>query len=406
MTLTAAQIVSRLRKRFEPPEWVLMEEFHNATGANSTHRFDALAFNVWPSRGMIRVGLEVKVSRSDFARELANHDKRAAIERHCHEVYFAVAKGVCEPREVPEPWGLLVEHGDTLKCAVKPKFRDVGPMDPGLGLVAIRRLHEQLAQQHQRHYIFEGEQVTQEQIDALVAKQYEVREQRFREQVARMDEERAELTRQSNTVERWKDIWKRLRVRAGEQAWRMVIDEPPGPEEIERVIKALRARELGDLEETLRRAHSRLADIPRALGELVVILGLLVADLRVPSSPLSTPRSGPPTTSRPGQDERPAARLRGLVPRRPRPPRHHPRDQDVLGADRLHQHLQARRARPVLQPRPRPPRQRGRARRAGVLDGDRARHMMLSTRRAIGQIGNGADVARRVCLVARWTTTT
>lgn len=264
MTLTAAQIVSRLRKRFEPPEWVLMEEFHNATGANSTHRFDGLAFNVWPSRGMVRVGLEVKVSRSDFARELANHDKRAAIEKHCHEVYFAVAKGVCEPREVPEPWGLLVEHGDTLKCMVKPKFRDVGPMDPALGLVAIRRLHEQLAQQHQRHYMFAGDEVTQEQIDAVVAKTYEAREQRYREQAAAMDTERESLRRELAAVERWKDIWKRLRVRAGEQAWRMVIDEPPGPEEIESVIKALRARELAELEDNIRRAHARLSEIVTA----------------------------------------------------------------------------------------------------------------------------------------------
>ena len=270
MTLTAADIITRLRKRFEPPEWVLLEEFHNATGGAATHRFDALAFNVWPSRGMVRVGVEVKVSRSDFARELANHDKRAAIEKHCHEVYFACAKGVCEPREVPEPWGLLVEHGDTLKCAVKPKFRDVGPMNPSLGLVAIRRLHEQLAQAHQRHYIFEGEQVTQEQIDALVAKGHERREEMFDQRRKELDAAYIEMQRQLGTVDRWKEIWKRLRARAGEQTWRMVIDEPPSTEEIERVIKALRARELADLEDNLRRAHSRLADIVAALDTSMV----------------------------------------------------------------------------------------------------------------------------------------
>lgn len=61
-----------------------------------------LAFNCWPSRGFVRLGFEIKVTRGDFARELGDHAKRAALERHCHEVYFVVGPGVCAPRDVPE----------------------------------------------------------------------------------------------------------------------------------------------------------------------------------------------------------------------------------------------------------------------------------------------------------------
>lgn len=266
--LTSADIIARLRKRWEPPEWVLMTEFHNATGANATNRFDALAFNVWPSRGMVRIGVEVKVSRSDFARELAHHDKRAAIERHCHEVYFAVAKGVCEPREIPEPWGLLVEHGDSMKCVLKPKFRDVGPMDPGLGIVAIRRLHEQLAQAHQRHYIFEGEQVTQEQIDALVAKGHERREELYDQRQRAIEEDRKEALTQLATVDEWKAIWKHLRLMAGDAVWRMQIDRPPTQQELDSVLRRVKAKALDNVEELLRSAHGRLADMVSAFDSL------------------------------------------------------------------------------------------------------------------------------------------
>jgi hypothetical protein len=268
MTITAENIIARLRKRYEPPEWVLLTEFHNATGSEATNRFDALAFNVWPSRGMIRVGVEVKVSRSDFARELANHDKRAAIERHCHEVYFAVAKGVCEPREVPEPWGLLVEHGDAMKCTVKPKFRDVGPMDPSLGLVALRRLHEQLAEHRARHYLFNGAEVTQEQIDELVREAFAKREERLTQAGADLDTERRAVAAQLETLGPWREVWKRLRVAAGESIWRMKIDDPPSQAEIDRVVRSLRAKAIADLEDSLRAAHGRLADIVAAFDAL------------------------------------------------------------------------------------------------------------------------------------------
>lgn len=257
---SADSIIRRLRKRYEPPEWVVLAEFHNATGGAATHRFDALAFNVWPSRGMVRVGLEVKVSRADFARELADHDKRGAIERHCHEVYFAVAKGVCEPREVPEPWGLLVEHGDGLRCALKPKFRDVGPMDPGLGLVALRRLHEQLAEHQQRHYVFSGAEVTQEQIDEMVREAFAKREERFAERSRELDRERDEVLGKLGLLDPWREVWKRLRVAAGESAWRMNLDAPPTREQVDDMIRKLRAKTIEDMEAVVRAAHARLAD--------------------------------------------------------------------------------------------------------------------------------------------------
>lgn len=268
MTINADSVIARLHKRWEPPEWVLLTEFHNATGGAATNRFDALAFNVWPSRGMIRIGVEVKVSRADFARELADHDKRTAIERHCHEVYFAVAKGVCEPREVPEPWGLLVEHGAGLKCVLKPKFREVGPMDPGLGLVALRRLHEQLTEHRQRHYVFGAAEVTQEQIDELVREAFTQREERHAQRVAELDREREEVWAQLRTLDPWREVWKRLRVAAGESAWRMKLDEPPTQAEVDQVIRLLRAKAIDDLEAVLRAAHGRLADIVRAFDAM------------------------------------------------------------------------------------------------------------------------------------------
>lgn len=80
----AAEITRRLRDRYQFPEWALIAEVQNATGGRACNRFDALALRCWPGgAGLVRYGFEIKVSRSDFSRELADHDKRAALEQHC-----------------------------------------------------------------------------------------------------------------------------------------------------------------------------------------------------------------------------------------------------------------------------------------------------------------------------------
>ncbi|MFY0539942.1 hypothetical protein [Nannocystis pusilla] len=216
VSLEAGGVVARLRARHPSPEWLLLDEVQNGTGGRSTRRFDAIAFNVWPSKGMVRVGYEIKVSRSDFTRELDAHDKRQALESHCHEVYFATAKGVCEPREVPEPWGLLVEHGDGLKCAVRAKHRDVGPIQEGLAVVAMRKLFDDLATFKGAHYIFNGSELTQEQLDMVVEENMSSAYKRIEGDRVRLREQEADLRRQCALAGQWHTVWARLLVLAGE----------------------------------------------------------------------------------------------------------------------------------------------------------------------------------------------
>lgn len=112
MTIAAGGLLALIRARYPGPEWAVLDELHDGTGGSATRRFDAVAFNCWPSRGFVRLGFEIKVTRGDFARELADHAKRAALEKHCHEVYFVVGPNVYAARDVPEPWGLLEVRGE------------------------------------------------------------------------------------------------------------------------------------------------------------------------------------------------------------------------------------------------------------------------------------------------------
>ena len=106
----------RLRARFAAPEYALFHEVPDATGS-CTRRLDAVAMNLYASRGLTLNGFELKVSRSDFLREMKDPDKAEAVSVYMDHFYLVVEEGVCKPEEVPAFWGLLVPSGKSLRIA-------------------------------------------------------------------------------------------------------------------------------------------------------------------------------------------------------------------------------------------------------------------------------------------------
>jgi hypothetical protein len=100
--VTAAELKDALMRRHPaidpfggPGPWTCISEWMN---------IDLLAVCAWssfkPYPRYARVGYEVKVSRADYKRELANPGKRAAAVAFTHEFYFAVPHGLLKPDEV------------------------------------------------------------------------------------------------------------------------------------------------------------------------------------------------------------------------------------------------------------------------------------------------------------------
>ena len=58
---SAADIHAALRLRYAQPEWAIMFEVANGTGAAQRRYADAIAMNLFPSRGLCVHGFEVKV---------------------------------------------------------------------------------------------------------------------------------------------------------------------------------------------------------------------------------------------------------------------------------------------------------------------------------------------------------
>lgn len=116
---TERTVLNALRSRHAPkerggngPEWAFVEHVRNAAGFNANRTIDAMALGLWPSRGMELHGYEVKVSRADFRREIADPAKMDAFAHVLDRFWIVAPKGVVPANELPATWGLLEVSDD------------------------------------------------------------------------------------------------------------------------------------------------------------------------------------------------------------------------------------------------------------------------------------------------------
>jgi len=130
LDLTSKDIANMIRMRYGPPDHVTLFEVPDGTGMYTNRHIDAAVFSLWPSKGLTRAAIEIKVSRGDFIRELQNPAKHKWCQECFHEFWFAGPKEVFLVDELPVGAGLMVPHGDKLvikKHAVRnpvPKLDD------------------------------------------------------------------------------------------------------------------------------------------------------------------------------------------------------------------------------------------------------------------------------------------
>jgi hypothetical protein len=138
--LTSAELVERLRQRHLGEEWAFFAELRGGTGWTRESRADALAFNLWPSRGLELHGFEVKVSRGDWRRELANPAKAEEISRFCDRWWVVTSTdALVFPGELPPTWGWMVPHGSGLRVKVEAPKLEAKPLDRAFIAALMRR---------------------------------------------------------------------------------------------------------------------------------------------------------------------------------------------------------------------------------------------------------------------------
>src|ERR1041384_7618712 len=79
--------------------------------------------SLWPSRGLLLHGFEIKVSRTDWLRELRDPGKADEFIRYSDRWWLVTEPDVVLDGELPETWEHLVRRGAKLaQAAAAPKL--------------------------------------------------------------------------------------------------------------------------------------------------------------------------------------------------------------------------------------------------------------------------------------------
>lgn len=144
---TSGEVIATLRERYPSNAFAFLEQVGNATGQNQRRWADAIVMSLWPSRGLEIIGIEVKVSRSDWLSELRNPAKAEEIARHCDRFYLAIGdEGIVKLGELPPAWGLMVPSTRGIRVAKEAVSQFEGRSSIPRAFVAaiLRQAQEQI----------------------------------------------------------------------------------------------------------------------------------------------------------------------------------------------------------------------------------------------------------------------
>jgi hypothetical protein len=136
--MTPGQLWTALEDRYPKREYALLAQVRNTTGfARRERTADAIALSLWPSRGLLLHGFEIKAYRGDWKRELGNPEKAEEIARFCDYWWLVVTDARIAPLdEVPPNWGVLAPNEDATVLVVVREAARLEPQPWSRGFMA------------------------------------------------------------------------------------------------------------------------------------------------------------------------------------------------------------------------------------------------------------------------------
>lgn len=112
---SADKIDKALARRHPSGPWLCFRELRLGSGYRgiSGSRLDFYALATAPSAGCRAVAYEIKVSRSDFLRDVKAPLKQKGARLYSNEFYYATPRGLVKPEEIPDWAGLIECWSDT-----------------------------------------------------------------------------------------------------------------------------------------------------------------------------------------------------------------------------------------------------------------------------------------------------
>ncbi|RNF34178.1 hypothetical protein [Paracoccus methylarcula] len=138
--LKTSDMTAAMAKRWAAPEYAIMYEVGEGTGANTGRYADAVIMSLWPSRGLELHGVEIKVSRSDWKREAANPQKAEAIAKYCDRWWIHTPPGIVDDlSDLPPAWGLREFDGKRWHTIREAEKTEAEPINRRFLAALLRR---------------------------------------------------------------------------------------------------------------------------------------------------------------------------------------------------------------------------------------------------------------------------
>jgi hypothetical protein len=111
--------------------YAVAAQVRSHAGFDARRTADFVAMDLWPSSGLALHGHEVKVSRSDWLRELKDPAKAEEFTPYMNHWWVTVPdEQMVRDGELPDGWGLLAMRGEKLAVIRKAPHREALPMPP------------------------------------------------------------------------------------------------------------------------------------------------------------------------------------------------------------------------------------------------------------------------------------
>jgi len=182
--ITEQVVANALSKKYPSPQYAFLTHVRNSTGygnEDGIRTADALALGLWASRGKLLEGFEIKVSRTDWLKELKEPDKAESIMKFCDCWWLVIgSEDIIRTGELPHGWGLKCLQKGHIVTLQQPEFnKEVKPMSRDFLCGFMRNMSEGI----ERVYTptVEVEKRIKESVDARVAMEMNNRDRTFNE---------------------------------------------------------------------------------------------------------------------------------------------------------------------------------------------------------------------------------
>lgn len=117
LAMNAADVRAAIQSHFGSggEQYAVLFEVRNGTAWRANRSVDAVVMSLWPSLGMELWGMEIKISRGDWRREMDHPAKASEVFDYFDRWFLVAPENVATHDELPQPWGWFVPTVDGLR---------------------------------------------------------------------------------------------------------------------------------------------------------------------------------------------------------------------------------------------------------------------------------------------------